>query len=131
MSLCAVLGAAPQGKVVIVSALEAQGSTAAQLATVRDAVLAELKAQGYDARAAELGTPRGAAGRVDGALILVGDTFEVALKLLDLSTARILSATHVRCGTPAKLAEAAHEAAAQLASESREAWGVRAKFKAK
>jgi len=131
MSLCVVLGAAPQGKVLVVSAIEAQGSTAVQVATVRDAVLAELKAQGYDARASELGIPKGTAGRVDGALLLVGETFEVILKLQDLGSARILATTRVRCGAPAKLAEAAREAASQLASEGREQWGVRAKFKAK
>ena len=131
MSLGLLLTAAPQGKVLVVSALEAQGATAAQLATVRDAVLAELKSQGYDARVAELGTPKGAAGRVDGALVLVGETFEVALKLQDLGSSKILSTTRVRCGSPGKLAEAAREAASQLASEGREQWGVRAKFKPK
>lgn len=131
-SLALLLTGAPaQGKVLVVSALEAQGATEVQLALVRDAVLAELKSQGYDARATELGVPRDAAGRVDGALVLVGETFEVALKLVDLGSTRILSTTRVRCGSAAKLTEAAHEAAAQLASEGREQWGVRAKFKPK
>ena len=129
ISLCALISAAPQGKVLVVSALEAQGSTALQLATVRDAVLLELKSQGYDARAAELGVPRAAVGRVDGALILEGEVFEILLKLQDLGDPKILSTTRVRCGSPAKLAEAAREAASRLASDGREHWGVRAKFK--
>jgi hypothetical protein len=129
ISLGLLLTAEPaQGKVLLISTLEAQGATSAQLAIVRDAVLKELSTQGYDARAAELG-PTNAAGRVDGALVLVGETFEVVLRLQELGSARILSATRVRCGSAARLGEAAREAASQLASEGREQWGVRAKFK--
>ena len=64
LSIAVVLSAAPQGRVVLVSALEAQGATPVQLAMVRDAVVLELKAQGYDARAEELGPAPTATGAV-------------------------------------------------------------------
>jgi hypothetical protein len=131
LCLAAILSGAPQGRVLVVAALEAQGASAVQLATVRNAVLDELKSEGYDARAAELGTPKNAAGKVDGALVLVDGVFEVALKLQELGSSKILSTTRVRCGSAARLAEAAKTAASQLASEGREQWGVRARFKAK
>ena len=128
-SIALLVSAAPQGKVVVVSALEGQGANAVQLATVRDAVLLELKAQGYDARAAELGAPKDAAGTVGGAVVVVKAIFEVTLRLREAGSAAIIATSTVRCGTAAKLAEAGKEAAAQLASEGRQQWGVRARFK--
>ena len=90
-----LVSAAPQGKAVVVSALEAQGTTPQQLATVRDAVLAELKVQGYDARAEDEGAPRGAAGTVGGAVVLINGTFEVMLRLKENATRAIIATSTV------------------------------------
>ncbi|MBS1151144.1 MAG: hypothetical protein H6Q89_2842 [Myxococcaceae bacterium] len=128
-SIALLVTAAPQGRVVLVSPLEAQGATALQLATVRDAVLLELKAQGYDARAEELGAPKDTSGTVGGAVVMVKGTFEVMLRLKELHSSAIIATSTVRCGTAEKLAEAAKEAASQLAREGRQQWGMRTKFK--
>lgn len=129
LSIALVLSAAPQGKVVVVSPLEAQGTTPLQLATARDAVLLELKAQGYDARAEELGGTQSAVGTVKGAVVLIDGTFEVVLRLKENATRMMIATSRVRCGSAAKLVEAAREAAAQLAKEGRQQWGMRTRFK--
>ena len=129
ISIALFAGAAPQGRVVLVAPLEAQGATPVQLATVRDAVLLELKAQGYDARAEELGAPKDTSGTVGGAVVVVKGTFEVMLRLKELPSAAIIATSSVRCGKEEKLAEAAKEAASQLAKEGRQQWGMRTKFK--
>lgn len=129
MSLALVLASAPQGRVLAVAALEPQGDvTAAQLALVRDAVIAELKAQGYDARAAAEGP---STGQVAGALMNINGTWAVALKLTETATGAIVSTTTVRCAKPEQLGDAAKEAASQLAREGRGQWGMRARFKPK
>ena len=128
-TLLILLSAAPQGRVVLVSSLEAQGVGSFQVATVRDAVLLELKAQGYDARAEELGAPKNTSGTVGGAVVAVNGTFEVTLRLKELGSSAIIATSTVRCGSEQKLAEAAREAAAQLARESRQQWGMRTRFK--
>jgi hypothetical protein len=130
ISIAVLLSAAPQGRVLVVSALEAQGTTPLHLATVRDAVLLELKAQGYDARAEELGAPPNTSGTVGGAVVLVKGTFEVMLRLKEINSAAIIATSTVRCGSAEKLVEAAREAAAQLAREGRQQWGMRTRFKA-
>ena len=129
-SIAVLFSAAPQGRIVLVAPLEAQGATPVQLATARDAVLLELKAQGYDARAEELGKPKDAAASVGGAVIILGASSAIMLRLRELGSNVILAATTVRYSSPEKLADAAKEAAAQLARESREKWGVRTRFKA-
>lgn len=128
-SIALLITAAPQGKLVLVSTLEAQGATAVQLVTVRDAVLAELKSQGYDARAEELGAPKNAAGTVGGAVVLMNGIFEVTLRLKEAGTAAIIATSSVRCGAPEKLVDAAKEAAGQLAREGRAQWGMRTRFR--
>lgn len=129
-SITLLLAGAPQGKVLLVAKLESQGASAVHLATVRDAVLLELKAQGYEASAQELGGSKQAAGFVAGAVIVMGGSYAVALRLTESRSSAIIATSTVRCGTPEKLAEAAKEAAAQIASESRQQWGMRTRFKA-
>ena len=128
-SIAVLVSAAPQGRVVLVSALEAQGATPVQLAMVRDAVVLELKAQGYDARAEELGPAPNATGSVGGAVVLVKGVFEVMLRLKEIGSSAIIATSTVRCGSQEKLVEAAREAAAQLAREGRQQWGMRTRFK--
>lgn len=124
LSLALVLSGTP--RVLSVSALEPQGEvTSLQLAQVRDAVISELKAQGYDARADVAGATT---GRVGGALMKVKDTYAVMLKLTETATGAIVSTTTVRCGKPEQLPDAAREAASQLAREGREQWGVGVRF---
>lgn len=129
ISIAMLLSAAPQGRVLLVSPLEAQGASAVQLSMVRDAVLLELKAQGYDARAEELGVPKNSAGSVAGAVVLLKGTFEIILRLKELGSSAIIATSTVRCGSEEKLVEAAREAAAQLAREGRQQWGMRTRFK--
>lgn len=128
MALALLIHGSPQGKVVTVLALAPEGDvTSVQLATVRDALVTELKAQGYAAQT----EPGGAHGIVGGALLKIGAQWAISVKLTDVASNRVLSAVTIRCGTPEKLAEAAREAASQLAREGREQWGVRATFKPK
>ena len=130
MALAVVVSGAPQGRVLSVLTLEAQGDvTSAQLAVVRDAMVTELKAQGYATKTGD--GPPAAHGIVGGALLKMGGTWAIAVRLTDVSTNRILATTTVRCSAAEKLAEAAREEASQLAREGREQWGVRATFKPK
>ncbi len=130
MALAFAVSGAPQGRVLSVLTLEAEGDvTSVQLAVVRDALVTELKAQGYATKTGDAGPA--AHGVVGGALLKVGATWAISVRLTDVATNRILATTTVRCGAAEKLGEAAREAAAQLAREGREQWGVRATFKPK
>ena len=129
LSIAVLVSAAPQGRVVLVAPLEAQGASPVETATVRDAVLLELKSQGYDARAEEFGAPKNTSGTVSGAVVRIKGVFEVTLRLKELNSSAIIAISTVRCGAVEKLAEAAREATAQLAKEGRQQWGVRTRFK--
>ena len=53
----------------------------------------------------------------------------MVLRLKEFGSAEIIATSTVRCGAAAKLGEAAKEAAAQLAREGRQQWGMRTRFK--
>lgn len=129
-SIAALLVAAPQGQVVVVGALEAQNATAEQVAAVRDAVVSELKAQGYEAVTALPKKLQRGGATIAGSVLVLGGTFAVSLTIRELGGNLLLAAATVRCGSAEQLGEAAKEATSRLVQDSREKWGVRTRFKA-
>lgn len=126
LTLAVALGTAPQGVPVVLARLDAPEALSAEAQTVTQALTRELTGQGYEVRAGASASGR---ARVDGRLERKDGQLLLTLRLTRLQDGAVLTEEKLPVAETKQLEPQALEGARRLASELRQAFGVRARIR--